>query len=137
MNILKINQENIHYLEDFIKQPLSKNFRYFQKRDITCVNNHLITLLGLINNIPIAYGHIDYSQDENKYWLGICILEEYQGKGFGKAILSELINLSNKEKIDELYLSVDKDNINAISLYKKFGFEIIEEKPNFYFMKRF
>jgi ribosomal protein S18 acetylase RimI-like enzyme len=135
MNILEINQENIYYLEDFIKKPLSNNFRYFQKRDINCTKNHLVTLIGLINNEPIAYGHIDYSQEENKYWLGICVLNDYQGKGYGKQIMQELINKSETKKIIELYLSVDKNN-NAIYLYKKFDFKIIDEKPNLYFMKK-
>jgi len=136
MNILKIKNENIHHLEDFIKNQLPNHFRYFQKRDITCINNHLITLIGLINDKPIAYGHIDYSKDENKNWLGICILDKYQGKGYGKAIMTELINLSNIVNVNELYLSVDKDNIKAIELYKKFGFKIYEEFTNHYVMKK-
>ena len=126
MEIVKITKENLVYLTDFLKNKISDYFRYYTKRDTNAINNHTVTYIGIIQNKPVAYGHIDYSKDENKYWLGICLLEGYQGKGYGKQI--------NNTDIDTLYLTVDKDNTIAISMYKKYSFNIIDEEESYYIM---
>lgn len=136
MEIIKItSNKNIDILQEFLKNKLSDNFRYFNKRDISVIDNHLITLIGTVNNKPIAYGHIDYSKEDNMYWLGICILDDYHGKGYGKQIMNELIN-KFKESIfiSKLYLTVDKNNTVAIKLYEKYLFNIYDETETYYKM---
>ena len=135
MNIIKIDSNNIELLKTFIGSKLSKYFRYFDKRDISCIKNHLITYIGLKNDIPIAYGHIDYSCDENKHWLGICILDNYQGFGYGKLLMNKLIEFLFNSKINNVYLCVDKNNIIAYNLYLKYGFEVINNSLTYYEMK--
>ena len=80
--------------------------------------------------MPVGYAHIDY--DDNKYWFGVCILENYQGKGYGKKIMEYIFNDERIKNIDNIYLTVDKINYIAISLYKKYNFYIIEERHLFY-----
>ena len=134
MEIVKITKENLVYLTDFLKNKISDYFRYYTKRDTNAINNHTVTFIGNIQYKPMSYGHIDYSKDENKYWLGICLLEGYQGKGYGKQIMNKLIDTFNNTDIDTLYLTVDKDNTIAISMYKKYSFNIIDEEESYYIM---
>ena len=129
MEIIEVNKNNISLLQNFTNNNLPNSFRYFNKRPINIIENHILTILLLNNNIPIGYGHIDF--EDNKHWLGICILEEYQGKGNGKKIMDYLLN---NKKIDKIYLTVDKNNINAIKLYKKYNFNIIEEFDTYFLM---
>jgi ribosomal protein S18 acetylase RimI-like enzyme len=103
----------------------------FIKRDINCVKNHLITVILLYNDITIGYAHIDH---EDKYWFGICILNEYQGKGFGKLLMEYLFEHEKIKQISNIYLTVDKINEPAIKLYKKYNFNIIEEHETYYLM---
>jgi ribosomal protein S18 acetylase RimI-like enzyme len=135
MEILKITIENSRYLTDFLNNNISSYFRYYNKRDITVIKDHFLTCIGTIQDKPVAYGHIDYSKDENKYWLGICLLDEFQGKGYGKQMMNALIDIfNNSTHIDTLYLTVDKDNTKAISMYKKYLFSIIAEGESYYMM---
>jgi len=134
MEIVKITKDNLVYLTDFLKNKISDYFRYYTKRDTNVINNHIVTYIGTIQNKPMAYGHIDYSKDENKYWLGICLLEEYQGKGYGKQMMNALINIFNNTDIDTLYLTVDKENSKAISMYSRYSFNIIAEGESYYMM---
>jgi ribosomal protein S18 acetylase RimI-like enzyme len=136
MEIHYIKNTNINLLKNFLNNKLSNSFRYYNKRNISIIENHLITIIGLdINLLSIAYGHIDYCSNENIYWLGICILEEYKGKGYGNDIMNKLIEKFKEKNIsNKLYLTVDKDNQKAINLYKKFNFNIIEEKETYYKM---
>lgn len=55
--------------------------------------------------------------------LGMGILPEYRGRGLGKKILDKTINHVKKiNKLEKIELVVFESNINAIKLYKEFGF---------------
>ena len=56
--------------------------------------------------------------------------EEYRNKGIGTDIIKKVI--SNN---DTIYLWVYKENLKAISLYKKIGFFVIDETESRYYMK--
>ena len=47
-----------------------------------------------------------------------------QGKGIGAQILSDIKKACEKENKIRIELTVDKDNMRAINLYKRMGFEI-------------
>lgn len=133
-NFILINQQNIYILKSFLENPISDSFRYFKNRSLDVIQSHVSTLILEYENKYIGYGHIDC--DSIKNWIGICILEEYQGKGFGKLILNRLIEIANVKSIKQLYLSVDKNNIKAFTLYEKMGFEIIQDGKDKYFMMK-
>ena len=134
-NIVEITENNNNLLQDFISNnKLPNTFRYFNKRNIDVIKNHLITIILLDNELPVGYAHIDF--DDNKYWFGICILENYQGMGNGKKMMEYIFNNEKIKNIENIYLTVDKVNISAINLYKKKNFNIIDEK-DFYFIMMF
>jgi ribosomal protein S18 acetylase RimI-like enzyme len=128
MKLVQIDSTNIDLLYQFTmnRDEISPFFRYFEKRDPLFVvqKQHIYTIVGIdeISNKVIGYGHIDH---ENKYWLGICILNSYHGKGYGKQIMDGLINYADSKHI-LLSLSVDIENMNAIQMYTKYKF--VEEK---------
>ena len=65
---------------------------------------------------PIGYGHLDRDRSDKKIWLGIALLKDFTGKGFGKKIMRELLEDSS----EDIYLSVDTANIAGQKLYLKF-----------------
>lgn len=135
MQILQITRNNIDLLKTFLKNQLPLKFRYFNSRDITCIENHVITLLMLVDNTPIAYGHLDKDQTGN-IWLGVCVLDEHQSNGYGKAIVKSLLDYAqNNTIVNKVVLTVDKDNINAIKLYEKFKFVIANDTNSYYKME--
>ena len=75
MEINIINNSNINLLQDFLKNKLSTNFRYFDKRNINVIFNHYVRIM--IKNKSIAYGQFDF--DNDTYWLGIYIWKKYYG----------------------------------------------------------
>jgi ribosomal protein S18 acetylase RimI-like enzyme len=131
-NIIEINKKNIYLLEEFLINKLPNTFRYFNKRAINVIDNHIITILMLEKEVPIGYAHIDY--DDNKYWFGICILDKYQGNGYGKKMMEYIFNHTKIKNINKIYLTVDKINDIAIKLYKKFNFNNIDEKETYFMM---
>jgi ribosomal protein S18 acetylase RimI-like enzyme len=132
-DIIEITEKNKVLLNNFIlNNKLPNTFRYFNKRSSDVINNHLITIILLDKNLPNGYAHIDF--DDNKYWFGICILENYQGKGYGKKIMEYIFNNEKIKNIDKIYLTVDKINTIAIKLYTNFNFNIIDEKETYFTM---
>lgn len=53
-------------------------------------------------------------------------------KGFGAALLSAALERANEAGADEVLLDVRQDNIPAISLYRRAGFERIGKRKNYY-----
>jgi ribosomal protein S18 acetylase RimI-like enzyme len=51
------------------------------------------------------------------------IMEHHRGKGFGDALLREIITFAQKHNIPRTDLLVSIDNIPAIKLYEKHGFK--------------
>ena len=64
--------------------------------------------------------------------LGITVKKNYWGQGIGSLLMQELINYARENGIEIINLEVRSDNVNAIHLYKKFGFKHIGTSPAFF-----
>ena len=53
----------------------------------------------------------------------LTIIKRYQGRGLGKLLLNKALSLCKQMKCKKMHLSVRQNNIHAINLYKKHGFE--------------
>ena len=106
-----------------------KSFRYFNKRPVSSIASHLVTCVLIDHEKPVGYGHLDL---ENEIvWLGIAVIDSGKRRGYGKKIMSFLIDFAHKSQISEINLSVDKNNHAAIQLYAFFEFEFVVELNEF------
>ena len=64
--------------------------------------------------------------------LDIAVLPEQRGRGKAKALMQFMIDDLLKKGVTQIFLEVRKSNDSAIALYKKFGFEQISERKNYY-----
>lgn len=71
---------------------------------------------------------LDETQEGEFYIDCVSVFDEYQRKGIGKQLIMSMLEKGRAMGFKKAGLLVDKDNINAISLYKKIGFKFIEEK---------
>ena len=65
----------------------------------------------------------------------LTVIPEYTRKGIASKLLGHCIDYWS-EKHDDIYIHVEKDNLPAIHLYKKYGFVTVNEDDNEYYMKR-
>lgn len=136
LSIIKINKNNKILIDEFL-QVAGKSletFRYFDSRDISVIENHKLTIIGQKDRKSIAYGHLD--EDHGKVWLGIAVAHDYKGEGYGYEILNYLLLASIKLKIKEIFLSVDRSNKTAITLYEKNNFIKYKEDFKVLYFKR-
>ena len=54
----------------------------------------------------------------------ICVDEKSRGKGIGTALLKFAKEFGKENNCTDLYLTVNKENENAIKAYEKFGFKV-------------
>ena len=65
----------------------------------------------------------DYTIDSKRVYVSRMIVKkEYRGRGIGSEILEFLINKATEMGFSEMTIGVDKDNENALNLYRKYGF---------------
>lgn len=72
-----------------------------------------------------------YTVDDGYWYIDeIYIIEEYRGRGIGRALLEKEIS-----EHDKLSLKVAKDNTRAFKLYQSLGFEVYDETDYSYNMR--
>jgi ribosomal-protein-alanine acetyltransferase len=62
----------------------------------------------------------------------IAIAKDFQRKGFGNQLLAWLLIAAKDLGVRELFLDVRADNLAAIEMYKKAGFDRIDIRRNYY-----
>jgi GNAT superfamily N-acetyltransferase len=64
--------------------------------------------------------------DERAYELAIFVLREYQGAGIGTVMLESLLGLARRSGVERVWLTVERWNDPAVSLYRRVGFQEID-----------
>ncbi|MES9699899.1 MULTISPECIES: GNAT family N-acetyltransferase [Bacillus] len=86
--------------------------------------------IALINEK--AFGTITVTEQEQSTTLsGFAVHPSYQGKGYGKDILSYMVHTLITEGVSTIELDVETKNNNALKLYTQCGFEI-KTKHDYY-----
>jgi ribosomal-protein-alanine N-acetyltransferase len=92
------------------------------------------------------YAHFFCAKDENEpigyigCWIieGTCdminfvVQKDYQRMGVGSSLFNKVLEQCRKENATEILLEVRASNIPAISFYKKFGFQQIATRKQYY-----
>jgi GNAT superfamily N-acetyltransferase len=113
----------------FAERIDSDSFRYFKTRKVEdALLTHHVTLLYTINDEDVGYAHIDYDMKSARYYLGVCVLEKWQGRGIGKKLIQTLL----KQYQGDIWLTVDRTNTVAIRIYEKFDFVRVADTESYY-----
>lgn len=75
------------------------------------------------------YGHIDDQTPS----IAIALYEEYRHAGIGTALMRAMLRILKEKGYRQASLSVQKAN-NAVHMYRRTGFEVIDEKEEEYIM---
>ena len=64
--------------------------------------------------------------------VNVATSQDYRKMGVGKSLIEELLSYAKKSGVSKVYLEVRESNLPAISLYEKYGFEIVGVSKNHY-----
>ncbi len=115
--IHKVFPEDAHLVCRYIQEI------YHRIKDYSIVVYNERVIGFSISTIDNSKGHVLY----------LAVDPEYRGKGIGSALLcATIMMLFNIYNVDEIYLEVKTTNFAAISLYLKYGFNIVKRIPRYY-----
>ena len=83
------------------------------------------------NGNLIGYGSVQIVLDEGNV-NNIAVDENFRHKGVASGILNNIIARCKDKNVSVMFLEVNENNVGAIALYTKFGFEKIGERKNYY-----
>jgi ribosomal-protein-alanine N-acetyltransferase len=81
--------------------------------------------------VLVGYGIIASGAGE-AHLLNLCVREEFRNRGFGGALLSDLMASAAKSGADVVFLEVRPANTAAIRLYETMGFRQSGLRPGYY-----
>jgi ribosomal protein S18 acetylase RimI-like enzyme len=104
---------SLRFLNNIVRFPGCGTFD--AESSFVAVNRRSHTLVGLILCSRVRYdtGHVTQ----------VCVLPEYRGYGFGKALLAASARNLTQRKFSALSLTVTEVNTPAVELYRRLGFE--------------
>ena len=151
--IRKLYQEEVNILDDFlyeaifipegtkappkeiIKEPELQVYvaDFGKKKDDICyVAEMSEEIAGAVwCRIMDDYGHVNNDTPS----LAISVLEEFRHCGIGTALMQQMLTTLKQQGYPQVSLSVQKANY-AARMYKKLGFETVEDKEEEYIMVR-
>lgn len=123
-------------LQDFflISDTLHSNFDTFWtpdtlKQEIECKNSYFIVAKNEGKIVGFAGIKIVF---EDADLMNIVVKKDCRNQQIGSSLLQYLFSYSKNHDITSIMLEVNEKNLSAISLYKKFGFERIGIRKNYY-----
>lgn len=115
--------QQIVHVENSVSDPYSVE----QLKELWCENNHFDGFV--CTNHHKVIGHVIFNPHSRRrngsvYVINLVVLPEYRRQGIGQRLLEAGCEYYLKQGCTLPFsLSVDKDNIPAITLYKKLGFQ--------------
>ncbi|MBO5065409.1 MAG: GNAT family N-acetyltransferase [Clostridia bacterium] len=105
-------------------QPLAEKWR-----DEIEIGNRLVFVYKINREfigegaLVLDTGDPDYTIPGRRVYVSRMIVKkEYRNRGIGSEILEFLIRKAEEMDFTEMTIGVDKDNVNALHLYRKYGF---------------
>lgn len=133
INDIKIEKMTAKHIDGLVKienASFSKPWTYggFENE---LENDTANFLAAVYDNKEIGYIGFHIVLDEG-YVANIAVLPEFRHCGIASVLLENAVKICREKNLAFLSLEVRKSNENAVSLYKKFGFEFVGERKNFY-----
>lgn len=98
------------------------------EKRFTNIPKNRFSIVALVNSLVIGQLSLEIFSNRRRSHaaqLGMIVSEEYQAKGIGSALLSEMLRFADDWlAVKRIELEVYTDNDAGIALYKKFGFDI-------------
>jgi len=93
------------------------------------INKHFPVIVAVEDDKVVGFGM--YSEfrfrEAYKYTVehSVYVDKDHQGKGIGKLLLHELIQLAKRQKLHTMIAVIDAENQSSVEFHEKFGFKTV------------
>jgi dTDP-4-amino-4,6-dideoxy-D-galactose acyltransferase len=110
---------------NFQNNEFEKMYLHWIKNALLDPNNHV--LVKIVDNQLVGFLLLSLKEDFGRIEL-ISVDEKYQKNGIGMDLIQSAENICTEKNIDCLKVATQGKNVNALNLYQKKGFLIIDTK---------
>ena len=136
--LVKSTSVDIKRLIDYKKKTIYEFARNLSEDEINGINNYVVTHVpkalnnyyNVVVNDKVVGCVLLTDISDGKLLDEIYLEDKYRNNGIGTDIIKRIIGEN-----EVVYLWVYKKNIQAISLYKRLGFNVIDETESRFYMK--
>ena len=130
IQIRRANSKDIKQIDN-IESSLEHRILSYDTLSSTLDNKSYIYMVASVNNIIVGYIVAELLVDHLDL-LAIAINKDYRRKNIASTLILELFKTCKSLNVDDIFLEVRCNNMNAIKLYEKVGFEKISSRKNYY-----
>ena len=131
--------EDTQYILDIINHAIlhstslyDYNIRNYEQQKTILeekINKNFPVIVAELNGIVVGLVMYSEFRDKEAYQFtvehSIYVDENFHGKGIGKQLLQELIDLARKQKIHTMIGVIDSENQGSVIFHEKFGFKTV------------
>lgn len=96
-----------------------------------CINPAAITLIASMDEQVVGFLNVHHVLDEGDFNL-IAVKDTYRRKGIATLLMDALFEYAKQHEISSYTLEVRVSNEDAISFYRRLGFELVGRRKEYY-----
>lgn len=112
--IYDYNERNLETLISTFEDKLKKGFPI-----VVALANEKVVGFGYYSEFRFRDGY-KFTVEHSVY-----VSNDFHGKGIGKLLLQELIDLAKKQKLHTMIAVIDSGNQSSVEFHEKFGFKTV------------
>ena len=109
-----LSEEQIEYMIDKFQSPsairsqmVNDNYEYY-----------------LLDNDEAYIGYVAFVKEQDAIFVSkVYLLSQFRHKGYGQTVIEKIKEIAKQDGLARLWLTVNKNNVNSIKAYEKYGFE--------------
>lgn len=130
IEIYKMSLTDLESIKEILVSDFDDFWDYsILKDELSNANSYY--LVAKLDNEILGFAGIKYVLNDADI-MNIVVKKSKRKSGIGSLLLKNIIELCKKLNVSTLFLEVNEKNLPAISLYKKFGFEEVGFRKNYY-----
>jgi len=136
---LKMTSEETHFM---VRYPEEINITIDKEMEIlkdNLISSQNMMIGAFVNNELVGNAGISCVRNhiklKHRAVFGISIKQKYWNNGIGNALIKEIIKQAKQIGYEQIELGVFSDNEKAVTLYKKYGFDVWGNTKNAFKLK--
>ncbi len=122
LEIINYNIVNSASLYDYEPRTLENQIAIFEDK----LQKGFPIIVAIENEVVVGFGYYSEFRFREAYKFtvehSVYVSTNFQGKGIGKILLENLIDLAKNQKLHTMIGVIDSENTNSISFHEQFGF---------------
>nr|WP_294776685.1 GNAT family N-acetyltransferase [uncultured Flavobacterium sp.] len=125
VDIINYNILHSTALYDYHPRTLAQQEAIFEDK----LNKGFPVIVAVLEEKVVGFGYYSEFRFREAYRFtvehSVYVANDYHGKGIGKIIMENLIDLAKKQKLHTMIAVIDSENQSSVTFHEQFGFKTV------------